>query len=1102
MTQPIHVLAAQLVDPDLARVSFDVAHGANLRDIVSRATKLGNIDENRIRVTIVSDRGASLIAPKMWAHCRPLPGMQVVIRSIPGRDSVRSVLLTVVAVAAVAIAPMFGASFAAGTWGGALATAGLTIVGTLLVNGLIPMQQPNDPGAVRDVYRLQGWRNEVRPGEVIPMGFGKMRYAPPFAATSWTEIVGDNQYVRALFTFGYGPLRITDLRFGNTAIDDFDGVDIEVREGRADDAPVSLYPRQVIEQVEGVALTRPMPRDGAGEVVGGSAGTATPLLRFTADDAAEASVTLSFPSGLFTVDDGNVYRIQSVVVRIRARLNGAGAWGDVASLDIKQDKRESFFRQHTWTLPSRGRWQIEITCMTDENTSTNVSDLVNLAALQSIRPEYPININTPIALVAIRAKASQHANGVLNDFNALIEREALVYDGSDWAAGYDRNPATAYVSALMGPSNPFPAASSAIDWDAIAEWQEWCDLKGLKYNSVQDQADSLEAVLMAICGAGRATPRHDGVKWGVVVDWPSTLVVDHINLRNSDEFTWSRNYFDPPHAFRVSFLDETNNYTPAERLVPWPGYTDDITLIEEIALLGKTDPDEIWVEARRLMYVLIHRPDSFRAMQSGRARAAKRSDLVKGSVDVLQRSQLAARVLDVKGDLVILDEALAVPAGHATRFKVYADDADQAGTSTVRLIAQNDTPSTAIRLTGAGGVHGVNAIIHIGPFATESFSLKVRGIEGAQNNEARVIMVEAAPQIDTLTEAETPPTWDGRIGAAISASTLAPAVPQFTRIATGQLGTGDVDGFEVLLVPGGGSTAIVTSFEIDHRLDGASTWTTIKIAVATGATAIAGYTAEDEVEVRARAIATGTAGNYTSVLAVTIGADDPAIPGALNNAAISVSGGLGRAVLGVAVPPDNAIAKLQFYCTPTGVSLDRSAHAVRGPLAVDPSSTASFTDGDATRINELVEGVFASATGWTTGTGWTVANGEATHTPGDASDLSNDMSFAVGATYRISFSVGDRTAGSITPKLTGGSTVSGAAINADGLAQLTLVAVAGSDAFALAADSAFDGSIDDVVVYRETAICVDAGGWSYYVEPQNSAGVAGAVSGPFNTIIN
>lgn len=82
---------------------------------------------------------------------------------------------------------------------------------------------------------------------------GTHRYAPPFAATSWTEVVGDWQYVRALFTFGYGLVELTDFRIGETSIADHDEVEIKVRDGRAGDAPISLYPRQILEESIGAS---------------------------------------------------------------------------------------------------------------------------------------------------------------------------------------------------------------------------------------------------------------------------------------------------------------------------------------------------------------------------------------------------------------------------------------------------------------------------------------------------------------------------------------------------------------------------------------------------------------------------------------------------------------------------------------------------------------------------------------------------------------------------------------------------------------------------------------------------------------------------------
>ena len=107
-------------------------------------------------------------------------------------------------------------------------------------------------------FSIGGWGNEVRPGYPVPMPMGLMRYSPPFAAASYTEIVADAQYVRALFTFGYGPVDISDLRLGDTPISEFDEVEVEIREGRVGDAPVTLYPRQTLEDGENVELVRPM----------------------------------------------------------------------------------------------------------------------------------------------------------------------------------------------------------------------------------------------------------------------------------------------------------------------------------------------------------------------------------------------------------------------------------------------------------------------------------------------------------------------------------------------------------------------------------------------------------------------------------------------------------------------------------------------------------------------------------------------------------------------------------------------------------------------------------------------------------------------------
>jgi len=210
---------------------------------------------------------------------------------------------------------------------------------------------------------------------------------------------------------------------------------------------------------------------------------------------------------------------------------------------------------------------------------------------------------------------------------------------------------------------------------------------------------------------------------------------------------------------------------------------------------------------------------------------------------------------------------------------------------------------------------------------------------------------------------------------------------------------------------------------------------------------------------------------------------------------------MGRAVIGIGIPADQSIDKVQIYRAASGAVLDKNADAIRAPISVSPNTTLTFIDGDATRNNAISGGGFGTADNWTEGAGWTIAGGEATHTPGSTGTLSKDISLTAGATYRIAFIVSGRTAGSVKPKLTGGTTVSGSAIATNGLALLTLTAVTGNTSFTLDANANFDGAIDDVVVFRQTTSCAAAGVWDYWVEPQNSLGVTGAISGPFTATI-
>jgi hypothetical protein len=122
----------------------------------------------------------------------------------------------------------------------------------------------------------------------------------------------------------------------------------------------------------------------------------------------------------------------------------------------------------------------------------------------------------------------------------------------------------------------------------------------------------------------------------------------------------------------------------------------------------------------------------------------------------------------------------------------------------------------------------------------------------------------------------------------------------------------------------------------------------------------------------------------------------------------------------------------------------------------------------------LQNNTFASGANWTTGTGWSIGAGVATKTAGTASSLSQTLSSApvAGVTYKLTYTI-TRSAGTVTPRFTGGTTVTGTARNASGTYTEYLTAVTGNTTFEFLGDASFAGTVDNVYLIN---------GWSAYVD--------------------
>ncbi len=1097
------------VDPGCPRIETCMPAGLRLDAIVaSQLPGASDAELELVSVSLVTVAGVWIIPRSRWHLVRPAERSTVVIRVSPGKGGLRTVLQIVVAVAAIAIGQYWGAAFAGAigvstATGTALLTLGIQALGGFLINAIVP--PPSTPDKEKPTFAISNFRNELKPDAPVPDILGRHRFAPPYAAKSWSEVVGDLQYFHFDMLVGYAPLVVSEVKIGETPIDTYEEVDWEII---TDNTPSKYYPTQVLEENDGTELRKDRPLDDFGEEIDDSDPEEVPVRRFSAADASGFALIFGFPGGLGKMDDEGDLKGIDVALRIRIRREDSANWTVVQSkLLIKAKKREAFFRSFQGKFPTRGRYEIEVTRTSANSDSPQRQDRLTLVAVQSFRPEPPINFSRPVVRIAGKIRATYQLNGALDTLNCVASRIAKDWDAASktWILRETRNPASLDRYLLQGPGNPRPQPDSRIDLAAYAAWHEFNTAKGLHYDKAHDYQAPLGDVRNAVCAAGRASPRFDGTKHTVVVDRPRTMPVDHINSRNARAWEGTHTVVKLPDAFRVRFLDETNGWKSAERLIPSPtfsGTLDEVGLTEDLAMPGKTNPAEIYREAKRRFFEVLHRPTTFRATQDGAVRVAERGDLVMASFDTLSKVMFSGRVKRVTGQLVELDRAvdLSPGAAWACRF-LKITEADEVGESVVRAIEGAAGETFSLALKGTGQVPDEGSIVMVGPAASEALPAIVLGVEPGEDFSQNLSFTLAAPVIDELTDAVQVPAWNGRVGQPVDTSAQVPAVPRLLGVDSGVSGTDSANGLVIRLRAGENNVPALESFEVRHRLFGGSVWATASSSAAAGAVEIPGYLGGNTVEFQPRAISgAGTPSPWGDSRTVTIGAQDTAVPGAILAGAVSVSGWLGHATLVLSF--DGAAPKsVQIYHNTTGAA-PAAGDKLGAPLAADAYATVSRVHGDGTRSSFVLDGGFSAPNDWDAGDGWEVAGGKATHAAGAASELSQPATaLESGQTIRFSATLLGVTAGAAVLRLSGGSPVEAPIGAASGTFRGSLVAATGNNALAVGADSAFAGSVDDVIAYRQTTSCIAQGAHFYWVEPLNADGQPGPRTGPFTVSV-
>ena len=207
-----------------------------------------------------------IVPREWWEHVRPKPGAEVLcaLALRGGRQGNKQALQIIATIVLVVVANAYGAQVAAGMNGAitaAQATAGITLIGNLALGALFkppPIHVNQNMGDTSNTYTFQGQSNAVKPYGVIPRILGKHRVYPDVVGSPYTSLNGKDQYITAVYCFGYGPVNLTDIKIGEDLIQLYNPELVTHRMFKAGDL-LQIYTSDVVQDQLALTLNYNVP---------------------------------------------------------------------------------------------------------------------------------------------------------------------------------------------------------------------------------------------------------------------------------------------------------------------------------------------------------------------------------------------------------------------------------------------------------------------------------------------------------------------------------------------------------------------------------------------------------------------------------------------------------------------------------------------------------------------------------------------------------------------------------------------------------------------------------------------------------------------------
>ncbi len=334
---------------------------------------------------------------------------------------------------------------------------------------------------------------------------------------------------------------------------------------------------------------------------------------------------------------------------------------------FNEKKAQPFTTSISFVFPTPGQYEIQVTKVDADYPDNDTGHQWRrvITALRSMKNVPPLTPAVPISVVELVIKATGQLNGTIDQFSAIATSQLRQWDavGNVWKVDVTRNPAWVYLDILQGTANTRPLPDNRIDLQALKDWAARCDQIDAPFvqpmgtcDIVVDKQYTVWDLMQNVAATGRAAPTIKDNKYSILQDSATRIPVQVFTNRNSSGLKSARSYQDEPHAMRVQWIDELNNYTEAETVVYNTGHDiNNTTIFEDLQSFGMVRAEQVLRWGRYMFAQAKLRQERFSITVDIENIICTRGDLVLVAHDVMQVGGDPTRIVEVQGARLFVD---------------------------------------------------------------------------------------------------------------------------------------------------------------------------------------------------------------------------------------------------------------------------------------------------------------------------------------------------------------------------------------------------------------------------------------------------------------